>query len=48
MDERMECMKDWKKQAAAVLAVSLAAAVPGTALAAEAPKRKTRPRKSRR
>ena len=30
-------MKDWKKQAAAVLAVSLAAAVPGTALAAEAP-----------
>ncbi len=30
-------MKDWKKQAAAALAVSLAAAVPGTALAAEAP-----------
>lgn len=34
-------MKDWKKQAAAVLAVSLAAAVPGTALAAEA---RVRPR----
>jgi len=30
-------MKDWKKQAAAALAVSLAAAVPGAALAAEAP-----------
>ena len=29
-------MKEWKKQAAAALAVSLAAAMPGTALAAEA------------
>ena len=31
-------MKDWKKQAAAALAVSLDAAMPGTALAAEASK----------
>jgi len=37
MDERMKYMKDWKKQAAAALAVSLAAAMPSTALAAEAP-----------